>query len=221
MIAPLTFYKPVTREAPSNLLLKVKEIKKKKLGCQSNQLGQVKQKKSLVSMLKKIDGKLLDVLRKNSGLLKKEELKSLKENPVPEDETHMVPKDLSSRRFKKTNKSSDCLSTRRQKNKSTTDLQNKTSYIQLDLTNNKLPNKQGIYLAQPNYRSTFVCTLADGTIPAIQKCFSKERVSLSNSLSSLKKIGKAESLKRLPLDPNHQISPIHCEKRAAISKCNR
>jgi hypothetical protein len=215
------FFKPPTREAPSTLFLKVRETQRPGIPKENNPSAQVKHKKSLVSMLKKIDGKLLDVLRKNSGLLKKDEQKTLRVENILDDEACMIPKGLSSRRLKKANKSSECKSSRRKTPLTNRDSLKTTSYIQLDLSKNTLKNQQGIYLAQPNYRSTFVCTLADGTVPAIQKNFGKPRGSLSNSLRSLKRIGKVDSLKKLSVDQIYQPPLKADQPRHAASRCHR
>ena len=201
--------------------MKVQEKPKPSQGKGSTGKAQSKPKKSLITMLKKIDGKLLDVLRKNSGLLKREEWKDLKEEKLVEDDISMIPKGLSSRRFKKPSSSTESKSSRKKSASKVGDPKHASSYVHLDISKTSSANRLGPYLAQPNYRSTFVCTVADGSVPALQKSFPKPRPSLSNSMRSLKRMQISEAAKHGP-GQHSFLPPSKAEdKHAHMGHCRR
>lgn len=205
----------------TGVVLQIREKKVPKAPVKDPKAGTKKEKKSLVSMLKRIDGKLLDVLRKNSALLKKQELKAIKSDKAADDGGHMIPKGLSSRKFKRANKSADCKTSRKKTPVKNEQFQKTTSYVQLDLSKNTMKDRRGFFLAQHYNRSPVVCPVADGSGCQTQRTKPKPRASFSSSLSSLKRIGRVDTLKNMSVDLKNCLPPKPDGKKTNLCHYSR
>jgi hypothetical protein len=183
-----------------------------------------KQKKSLISMLKKLDVKLLNVLDKNKNLLKDSEVKQLsQEKPITEECT-LQPKGLASRRYKKSRRQLSLGSFSRksiaQSSKEKTPSKTSCSIVQLDLTqvSSRLRPKQ--YLAQSNYNSTFVLPNCEREQHQMEKKLPVKRSNLSATLNNLKRIGRSETMKKIAVGSGSPLS-INRGSQKDFQKCGK
>lgn len=184
-----------------------------------------KQKKSLIAMLKKIDGKLLDVLHKNSDLLNKSQVRKLSQEKLCQEEQTMVPKDLCNRKIINTKRKSSCKSVSSvQLSKSARMLaveHPSKSYIQIDLSKSGSTRSIGKYLAQPNYNSSILKITADDQGSLISRRSKRHKTGLSNTLGSLKQLEKSKTLKKLPKSFINNYSVDSKSRRCTTDSCSR
>lgn len=164
-------------------------------------------KTSLLSALRKLDGKLLGFLKNNSDKLRPCEISHLEDEEQLQQQSNMRPIDLASRKIKRSaSKSVSEVSTRSvRKKKRQSSI---GSYIQLDVTRQNMDMNSSPYYANQRYNSKYVYSGQDDSAATIHKRFQCAKPRLGQPKRSLQETSTNHlSLSRMGADESSFLPP--------------